>query len=133
MAGSKADYYELEVLKWATGQVNDLGTAPTPYIALGTGSSADAFTEVANSGAYARVSSAGKWAAPSAGSVSNNATISFTEASGSWGTVTEFAIYTSGTYGAGNMLYRGDLTASQSVTSGTTVSFASSAITITEG
>ena len=36
MAGSTSDYFELEVLDWACGNTNDLGTPNTAYCALYT-------------------------------------------------------------------------------------------------
>jgi hypothetical protein len=129
--GSKADYFELEVLKWATGQVNDLGTACTPYVALYTVAPTDSTsgTEVTG-GSYARVDSSGDWAAPSAGSVSSNAEIAFTQASADWGTVVAFSIMDA--VSGGNMLYWGDLTASKTVSNGDTFKFPSGDITLTE-
>lgn len=131
MAGSKNDYFELEILKWATGQVNDLGSACTPYIALYTGAPSDpgGGTEVTG-GSYAREDSSGKWAAPSAGSVSTNADITFTQATADWGTVLAFAILDAVT--GGNFLYWADLTASKVVNSGDTFKFPSGNITLTE-
>jgi hypothetical protein len=131
MAGSKADYFELEILKWATGQVNDLGTAPTPYIALYTVAPTDAGggTEVTG-GSYARQSSSGKWAAPAAGAVSTNAEIAFPQATADWGTVVAFAILDAVT--SGNFLYWGDLTASKVVNNGDTFKFPSGDIDLTE-
>lgn len=75
---SMTDYAELELLKFQTGQSNAMGTAITPYIALFTAAPSEsaAGTEVAT-GAYARTSSSGKWAAPSAGSVTTNAAVTF--------------------------------------------------------
>lgn len=131
MAGSKADYFELEILKWATGQVNDLGTAPTPYIALYTIAPSDAGggTEVTG-GSYAREDSSGKWGAPAAGAVANNAEIAFTQATGDWGTVVAFSIMDAVT--AGNFLYWADLTASKTVNSGDTFKFPATNIDLTE-
>jgi hypothetical protein len=128
---SKSDYLEVEVLKWCTGQVNALGTAPTPYIALYTANPSDAGggTEVTG-GSYARVSSAGKWAAPSAGSVSNNAEIAFATASAGWGTVTAFGLFDA--VSGGNLLRWAALGASKAVDSGDTARFASSTLTFTE-
>jgi hypothetical protein len=132
MAGSLADVFEVDVLKAITGQATTiLVTTPiTPYIALFTTSSTDSTpgTEVSG-GSYARISSAGKWATPSAGSVTNNAVITFATPSGSWGTVTNFAVYDA--VSAGNRVGWADLTASQVISSGNTVSFAASALTIT--
>jgi len=131
MAGSKNDYFELEILKWATGQVNDLGTAPTPYIALYTVAPTDAGggTEVTG-GSYARQDSSGKWAAPAAGAVETNAEIAFAQATADWGTVVAFAILDAIT--AGNFLYWADLTASKTVNSGDTFKFPSGNIDLTE-
>ena len=131
MAGSKADYFELEILKWATGQVNDLGTAPTPYIALYTVAPTDAGggTEVAG-GSYARQSSSGKWAAPAAGAVANNAEIAFPQATADWGTIVAFAILDA--VSAGNFLYWATLTASKTVNNGDTFKFPSGNVDLTE-
>jgi hypothetical protein len=130
MAGF-SDYLELEVLKYITGQTNDLGTAPTPFLAAGTAATDAGITEVANSNNYARISSAGKWAAPASGSVSSNATNSFPQASGSWGTITHVAIFTSGTYGAGNCLVVLALGTSKAIATNDTLEFTSGNLTIT--
>ncbi len=128
---SKSDYLEVELLKWCTGQSNALGTAPTPYIALFTANPSDAGggTEVTG-GSYARVSSAAKWATPSAGSVSNNAEIAFATASAGWGTVTAFGLFDASS--GGNLLRWAALGASKAVDSGDTARFASSTLTFTE-
>lgn len=128
MAGSFSNYFELEVLKWLCGQTNALGTAPTPYLALFTAQTEASQTEVSG-GSYARVSASGKFAAPAAGAVANNASIAFAAASASWGTVTGFGIYDAST--GGNLLAWGDLSASKTVGSGDTVSFASGALSLT--
>lgn len=131
MAGSKNDYFELEILKWATGQVNDLGTATTPYIALYTAAPTDAGggTEVTG-GSYARQDSSGNWAAPAGGAVANNAEIGFPQASADWGTIVAFAILDAVT--GGNFLYWADLTASKVVNSGDTFKFPIGNIDLTE-
>lgn len=132
--GSKSDAYELDVLKAATGQATTLlSTTPLTnvYLALFTVAPTDSTggTEVTG-GSYARQQTVGKWAAPSAGSVSTNATITFTTATADWGTVTSFALMTAST--AGTVMYWGTLTASKTVSSGDTASFASGALTVTE-
>lgn len=131
--GSKSDTYEIDVLKATTGQTTTvLTTTPiTPYIALFTTTPTDstAGTEVSG-GSYARVSSATKWATPSAGSVSTNATVTFTTATADWGVVTGFGVMTAST--AGTLLMWGALTASKTVSNGDTASFASGALTLTE-
>lgn len=128
---SKSDYLEIEVLKWCTGQINALGTAPTPWLALFTVTPSDAGggTEVTG-GSYARVNSSGKWPTPSAGSVSNNAGISFATASASWGTLVAFGLFDASS--GGNLLRWAALTASKVVGSGDTPSWAASTLTFTE-
>lgn len=131
--GSKSDTYEIDVLKATTGQATTvLSTTPiTPWVALFTTNPTDSTggTEVSG-GSYARVNSSGKWATPAAGSVSNNASITFPTASGSWGTVTGFAIMTASS--GGTILMWGALGTSKAVGTGDTPSFASSALTLTE-
>lgn len=133
MAGSFTDPWEVDVLRMITGQATTILTTTalsTVYVALCTSTPTDsaAGTEVSGNN-YARVDSKGKWAVPSAGSVSNNATITFATPSGSWGTVTAFEIWDAIT--SGNRLAWATLTTPKSPTSGDTVSFASSALTIT--
>jgi hypothetical protein len=131
MAGSKADYLELELLKWATGQTNDLGAACTPYIALFTTAPGEAGGGVeVSGGSYARQDSSGKWAAPAAGAVQTNAEIAFPQATADWGTVVAFAIMDA--VSGGNFLYWADLTASKTVNNGDTFKFPSGNIDLTE-
>jgi hypothetical protein len=92
-------------------------------------SDASAGTEVTG-GSYARVDSKGKWAVPAAGSVSNNAVITYPTASADWGTVVAFALMTA--LSGGSQTMWGTLTASKAVNNGDTASFASGALTLTE-
>lgn len=132
---SFSNYWELEVLD-ATMGVDTLPT-PTLYCALCTDDPTDAGTgasmnEVADSGSYARVDVSGDFGtAASSGSISNDAEIAFAEATGSWGTVSHFALVDSGTHGAGNMIASGALTASKTISSGDTASFAIGSLEIT--
>jgi hypothetical protein len=133
MAG-KSDYYEAEVLKWATGQTNALGTAPTPYISLFTTAPTDAGggTEVTG-GSYARVTGAAKFGAPTGTTptqVANSAEVTFAQATANWGTITAFGIHTAIT--AGNLLYWGTLSASKTVGTNETARFDVGALVITE-
>jgi len=129
MAGSFSDYLEDAVLDHITGK-SALGFPTDVYVALCTADPTDAGTgasmnEVTNANDYARVTMADTdWDASSGGATANATAITFTEASGSWGTVSHFAVLDSGTHGAGNMLFHGDLTASKAVADGDTVSFA---------
>ena len=135
MAGSKSDYLENKVLDHCVGKT--AFTMPTTYLALCTADPTDAGTgasmnEVADSGSYARKATAGLWAAASSGAIANNAAITFTEATGSWGTITHWALVDSGTHGAGNVLYHGSLDSSQAIVSGNTVQVPSGDLDITE-
>lgn len=86
-------------------------------------------TEVTNAGSYARVTvniqggASPAWSAVSAGSLANANTVTFTAATGSWGTVVAAAIADSATHGAGNILWYNTVT-NQAVASGDTVQFA---------
>jgi len=63
----------------------------------------------------------------------NGTAITFPTATGSWGTILSAYIVDSATYGAGNVLYGGDLATSKTVGTGDTVSFAASGgLTVTE-
>lgn len=135
MSGSFSDSFEVDVLKALTGQTTTLLTTTpiTPYLALHTGSpGTDTAGTEATGGGYARVSTASKWGTPSAGTVSNNATISFTTFTGSVSSgaaFTHFGIWTASS--GGTCLVWGDLT-DQTKTGGNgdTISLNSSALTI---
>lgn len=106
----------------------------TWYVGLQTGACSDsaAGTEVTG-GSYARVgvaSGVGTWAAVAAGNgtTSNSAAINFTTPSAAWGTVVSFGLYDA--VSAGNLLICQTLTASKTINSGDTVSFAIGALTI---
>ncbi len=133
--GSKTDAFENAVLNIATGQAHGLTLPITPYVGLLTVAPTDstAGTE-ATGGGYARVDSSGKWGAPSGGAVSNNATISFAQFSGSvsaGAAFVAFGIYTASS--GGTMLYWGALDdITKTGGNGDTISIASGALTLTE-
>lgn len=81
--------------------------------------------------AWAGTQSAGSTTASSGtgGVTSNNAAITFPTPSGSWGTVTHFGILDAAS--AGNLLFHGALTVSQTINTGNTVSFAAGQLQIT--
>jgi hypothetical protein len=134
MAGSLSDAMEVDVLKSVTGQATTiLTTTPiVPWIALYTVAPTDstAGTECTG-GSYARVTSAGLWATPSAGSVTNNAAVTFAQFSGAiGGAVVAFSIMTAVT--AGSMVVYGTLTDPTKVFGNLdTASFPASSLTIT--
>lgn len=105
-------------------------TSPTTiYLALYTVAPSDAGggTEVTG-GSYARQSVT--FSAPSGGSVANSGTITFPQATGSWGTIVAVALLDAST--AGNMLYYGALAVSKTVGTGDQVSFAPGTLTASE-
>lgn len=130
MAGSKTDYLEAEVLKWETGQANALGAAPTPYLALYSTAPTDAAggTEITTNG-QTRISSAGKWAAPSGGAVSTNADVLFPTVTG--GSITVVGVACFDAASAGNMLWYYDVT-SKTIVVGDQAKITAGTITITE-
>ena len=133
MAGSLTDTMEVDVLKALTGQATSIlptAALSAVYVALVTTTPSDsaAGTEVSG-GSYARVDSVVKWAAPSAGSVSTNAAITFPTASADWGTVVGFNLFDASS--GGNRIGWGTFAVSKSVLSGDTASFASGQLTIT--
>lgn len=94
----------------------------TAYIALATSASVPQengtnFTEVANANAYAR--QAAGFSAPitnvGANTVQNGSPVSFPQATGAWGTVRYFGLWTSASYGGGSLLYFGQLAADKVV------------------
>jgi len=124
--GSLTDYAENKLLDHV------LNTAYTPaatiYLALATADPTDAATgasanEVANSGAYARTAIA--FGSAASRRITQNATVTFPQATGSWGTVTHWFIVDNATHGSGNVLAHGSFAASKSIVSGNTPSVAS--------
>lgn len=133
--GSFSNYAEVEILDHVVGKTSF--TMPIAYVTLATADPTDAGTgashnECANTNAYARVTTSGAdWNAAAAGAIDNANDITFPEATGSWGTVTHFTICDSGTYGAGNMIAHGALSASKAIDNGDTPKFAAGDFDIT--
>lgn len=104
-------------------------TSPsTVYVGLFTSDPTDAGsgTEVSG-GSYAR--KAMTFGSPSNGASTNSGAVEFDQATGSWGTITHFAIFDALT--TGNMLYHGALTASKTIATGDVFKFASASVTVT--
>ncbi len=83
---------------------------------------------------YARksvVNNVTNWPNAVSGSKSNGTEILFATPSGSWGTITHFAIFDA--VSAGNMLYHGALNSSVAPGTGVEVKFAATALTVNEG
>lgn len=136
MAGTVSDYAENKLLDHLTGKTSF--TMPTVSIGLWTATLSDTSTGATagevSGGSYARKTTAGSdWNAASSGSVTNANALAFPTATGSWGTITHFALLDSATAGAGNILLWADLTTSKTVSSGDTAQFNASALTLTMG
>jgi hypothetical protein len=106
--GSFSDYWEDKILDHVFGKVNY--TPPTIYVALSTSDPLDDASELTEptGNAYARVeTSPSDWNAATDGSLDNANDIIFPKATGSWGTITHFALFDAAT--DGNMLAYGAL------------------------
>jgi hypothetical protein len=139
-----SDYLEDQLIKhlFRTGSFTKptvlafcLLTAATNDAGIGQFSTGSG-TEVTNAGAYARIDRPpldANWAATAGGNgqTSNVAAITYSQATASWGTVTDMAITDSATYDAGNMLFYSPVTTSRTIDSGDTAEFAIGAITVT--
>jgi len=110
----------------------DTAFAGTVYIALSTTTPTNTGTNVTEPSGnnYSRVAIlTSYWAAAASRSKSNSAAVVFPEASGSWGTVTHFALYSAAT--GGTFLGWSALTNSRSVTAGLSPVFAVGALVVT--
>ena len=128
--GSFADYLELKLLDHIVGKISY--SMPTVYIGLSTADPTDDASGLAepSSGSYARVSTAGgDWNAAASGAIDNANEITFPEATGSWGTITHFALFDAAS--GGNMIAYGALASSTAVENGDTASFAAGTLDIT--
>ncbi len=127
---SFSNYLEAKILNHIVGKTSF--TMPTVYVGLSTADPLDdasALAEPVGNG-YARVATTGAtWEAATAGAQQNAAAISFPEASGSWGTITHFALFDA--LSGGNMLASGELSVSQAIASGQIFRFAIGALDIT--
>jgi len=122
-----SDYLENALINGTLRNV-DYSSVATVYVGLHTTATNDdnSGTEVSG-GSYARTSCA--FAAPSGGSSSNSALVTFPTATASWGTVTHFGIYDAAA--AGNLLYWGALTVSKTVDNGDIFTIPASNLTVT--
>jgi len=131
--GSFTNFLEDELLDHVWG--NAAYTAPsTLYIALSTTTISDDGTGMTepSGGAYARAAvtnNTTNWPAASGGAKANGIAITFATATASWGTIIDFAVMDALT--SGNMLAYGTLTASKTIDSGDTASFAIGDLDIT--
>jgi hypothetical protein len=131
--GSFADYAENKVLDHIFGGTT-FAVLTNLYFGLSTSTITDAGGNITepSGNAYTRATVANNttnFPNATGGSKSNGAIISFPQATGSWGTVTDFFIADAIT--GGNIIAYGTLGTSKAVTSGDTLQFAIGALTIT--
>jgi hypothetical protein len=120
--GGFSDYWENKILDHIFGKGSY--TPPTIYVGLSTTDPTDDASGLAepSGNGYARVqTSASDWNAASNGSLDNSSNITFTQATGNWGTITHFALFDAAT--AGNMLAHGALSQSKSIGESDTARF----------
>lgn len=122
-----SDYLELKFLDHFTGRAAT--SAPSAvYLGLSTASMNDdnSGTELSGNN-YSR--KAVTFAAAASGSISSNAAVEFDAASGSWGSISHWAIYDASS--GGNQLFHGAFTAAKTIGSGDILKVASGSVTIT--
>lgn len=126
--GSLSNYLENKLLDHVL-KTASFSVPSNIYIALSTADPLDTGAGLAepSGGSYARVAH-NTWDAASGRATANTGTITFPTASGSWGTITHFAIFDAST--GGNMLAHGSLSVSNSVVSGNIVTFAAGEIDV---
>ena len=131
-----SDYLELKFLDHFTGRASTSSPSAV-YLGLAVGSIADnaGGTELSGNN-YTR--KAITFAVASGGAISSNANVEFNPATGSWGTVSHWAIFDAssshfGIYDAsssGNLLFHGAFTASKAIATGDILKVASGSLTI---
>jgi hypothetical protein len=119
--GSLSNYAEDQLLQHIFNV--QYTSVATVYVALSTATLTDTATgasmsEVANANGYART--AVTFGAAALRKVIQGGAVTFPTATGAWGTVTDWAIVDTATYGAGNVLAYGSFTASFAPVNGNT-------------
>ena len=121
--GSFSDHWENEILDHLFGK--GTYTPPTIYIGLSTADPGDDGTGLSepSGNGYARVATAAAdWNSAASGTLDNANAVEFAEATGSWGTVTHFALFDAAS--DGNLLAHGSLNQSKTIASGDTAQIA---------
>ena len=124
--GSLADFLENELLDHVC---NAAYTPPaTVYVGLSTADPTDDASGLAEPSGNGYVRKAITFGAAASREVAQSGVVTFDQASGSWGTITHWALFDAES--AGNMLAHGALAASKEVVSGNTPSIASAEVTV---
>ena len=120
--GGFSDYWENKILDHIFGKGSY--TPPTIYVGLSTADPADDGSGLAepSGNGYARTqTSDSDWNDASNGSLDNATVITFEQATGSWGTITHFALFDAAS--ADNMLAHGALSQSKTIGNSNTARF----------
>ena len=106
-------------------------TQPTLYVGVSTADPTDTNAGIAEpvGNAYARVATIGADWSRTAGEMSNGVAMAFPEATGSWGSLTHFAVFDAAT--AGNMIFHGALTTAKAIAANETLRFPIGNLTFT--
>lgn len=126
---SFSNYLENELLDHFLMQ-GDYTSPSNVYVALSTTDPTEDGTGITEpADGYSRVSTgAADWEAAASGSISNANDITFSEATGSWGDISHFALFDAST--GGNMLAYSALNSTKTVSSGDTPVFSAGDLTV---
>lgn len=135
--GGAVNSVEMALLDHMTGKTSY--TVPTWYVALSTTTPTEGsgnFTEP-SAGAYARFQiTAATWTAASGGdpsSTSYGGAITFNQATGGWGTITHFGLFSVRTLSTGLVQHWGTLDQAKAVQTNDTASFAANSLLLKLG
>jgi len=126
--GAFTNFLENELLDHTLG-TGSYTMPTTVYVSLHTADPTETGSSAAEVSGNNYARTAATFSAASGGSTSNSGDVTFPTASGSWGTVTHWALWDAST--AGNALYYGALTASKTVGANDIVKISSGQLTIT--
>ncbi len=128
--GSFSDYWENTILNHLFGQSSY--TPPTIFVGVSTsnpGEDGSGLNEPGG-GNYARVpTTASDWSPAASGALANAECVDFNQATGSWGTLTHFALFDAAS--AGHLIAYGNLVIPKAIGSGDTVRFEPGALIVT--
>lgn len=115
--GSFSNHWENKILDHIFGKNNY--SPPTIYVGLSTADPLDdasGLSEPIGNGYARTATSSSDWNTASDGIINNANELTFSEATGSWGTITHFALFDAVT--GGNMLCHGSLNQPRAIVSG---------------
>ena len=135
--GGMVNSVEMLVLDHFSGKASY--TVPTWYVALSTttpNESSGNFTEPSNGGYVRPTLTAATWTAATGGdpsSTSYGGSIAFAQATGGWGTVTHFGLFSVKTQATGLVQFWATLTTAKAIQTNDTGSFAANALKVELG